>query len=154
MGATTFSGPIKAGSIKNTTGTTVGTDVKNIGHVTMSQSLFVLHSNTSDKASEVVIPANSHIKDIIVSVEVAFTGTTNTLDVGIVGDSDKFVDNATLGTTIGTKPLGATAQCLAWKNVGTTDVKISAKFITSGGSNTAGKARITILYAQGINHAD
>ena len=78
MGATTFSGPIKAGSIKNTTGTTVGTDVKNIGHVTMSQSLFVLHSNTSDKDSEVVIPANSHIKDIIVSVEVAFTGTTNT----------------------------------------------------------------------------
>ena len=31
MATTTFSGPIKAGTISYTTGTTVGTDVKNIG---------------------------------------------------------------------------------------------------------------------------
>jgi len=31
MGTTTFSGPIKAGTIKETTGTTVGTDMKNTG---------------------------------------------------------------------------------------------------------------------------
>ena len=38
MAQTTFSGPILAGTIKNTTGTTVGTDVKNTGQVLMSQS--------------------------------------------------------------------------------------------------------------------
>jgi len=31
MATTTFSGPIKAGTIRNTTGTTVGTDVANAG---------------------------------------------------------------------------------------------------------------------------
>ena len=36
MANTTFSGPIKAGTIKNTTGTTVGTDVKNVGFVNIS----------------------------------------------------------------------------------------------------------------------
>ena len=38
MGTTTFSGPIKAGTIRETTGTTVGTDMKNIGQVVMAQT--------------------------------------------------------------------------------------------------------------------
>ena len=38
MGTTTFSGPIKAGPIANTTGTTVGTDMKNTGQVVMAQT--------------------------------------------------------------------------------------------------------------------
>ena len=38
MANTTFSGPILAGTIKNTIGTTVGTDVKNTGQVVMAQS--------------------------------------------------------------------------------------------------------------------
>ena len=38
MATTTFSGPVKAGTISNTTGTTVGTNVKNTGQVLMSQS--------------------------------------------------------------------------------------------------------------------
>jgi hypothetical protein len=33
-----FSGPIKAGNIFNTTGTTVGTNVANVGFVVMSQT--------------------------------------------------------------------------------------------------------------------
>jgi len=37
MGRSTFSGPIKAGTIYNTTGTTVGDDVKNVGFVIMAQ---------------------------------------------------------------------------------------------------------------------
>ncbi len=37
MGTTTFSGPIKAGTIKDTTGTTVGTDKANVGFVKHSE---------------------------------------------------------------------------------------------------------------------
>ena len=36
MATTTFSGPIKAGTIKDTTGTTVGTDKANVGFVLMA----------------------------------------------------------------------------------------------------------------------
>ena len=41
MGTTTFSGPIRAGTIKDTTGTTLGTNVSNIGQVVMSQSIMI-----------------------------------------------------------------------------------------------------------------
>jgi hypothetical protein len=41
MATTTFSGPIKAGTIRNTTGTTVGTDVANSGFVTMAQAAVI-----------------------------------------------------------------------------------------------------------------
>ena len=154
MASTTFSGPIKAGTISNTTGTTVGDDVKNTGHVLMVQSFHISNSDTTDTSETVVIPAKSHIKNIFVNVEVAFNaGTTNKLDVGIVGDSDKFIDNAEVGT-LGTVALGATAQCLAWKNVGNTDVRIAAKYVPSGSASSAGKARVCIVYAQARNHTD
>ncbi len=154
MATTTFSGPIKAGTIRNTTGTTAGTDMRNTGHVLMVQSFHISHTDTTDTSETVVIPAKSHIKNIFVNVEVAFdAGTTNKLDVGIVGDSDKFIDNAEVGT-LGTVALGATAQCLAWKNVGTTDVQIAAKYIPTGTAQSAGKARVCIVYAQARNHTD
>ena len=38
MATTTFSGPVKAGTISNTTGTTVGTNMANVGSVLMSQT--------------------------------------------------------------------------------------------------------------------
>ena len=43
MATTTFSGPIKAGTIKDTIGTTVGSDVANVGSVVRrSPSLLTL----------------------------------------------------------------------------------------------------------------
>ena len=154
MATTTFSGPIKAGPISNTTGTTVGDNVKNTGHVLMVQSFHITNSDTTDTTETVVIPAKSHIKNIFVNVEVAFdAGTSNTLDVGIVGDSDKFIDGCAVGT-LGTVALAATAKCLAWKNVGETDVRIAAKYIPTGTAQSAGKARVCVVYSQGINHTD
>jgi hypothetical protein len=38
MATTNFSGPITAGNIRNTTGTTLGDNVANVGQVVMSQS--------------------------------------------------------------------------------------------------------------------
>ncbi len=40
MANTTFSGPIKAGTIKDTTGTNVGTDVKKVGFVKIAQTAY------------------------------------------------------------------------------------------------------------------
>ena len=41
MATTTFSGPVKAGTISNTTGTTLGEDIRNTGQVVMSQSILI-----------------------------------------------------------------------------------------------------------------
>ena len=75
------------------------------------------------------------------------------MDVGIVGNSDLYIDNAEVGT-LGTVALGATAICSEWKNVSTTDVRIAAKYVPSGSASSAGKARVCIVYSQGINHTD
>ena len=75
MATTTFSGPIKAGPIKNTTGSTVGTDVKNTGQVVMAQTFSTgttLASGASAaNATTVVIPANSQIIDIVLDCPTA-----------------------------------------------------------------------------------
>ena len=70
MGTTTFSGPIKAGTIKNTTGTTLGSDVANVGQVVMSQTFAADLSNGAIAAdtTDVVIPANSQIIDCVMDV--------------------------------------------------------------------------------------
>jgi hypothetical protein len=54
MATTTFSGPIKAGTISNTTGTTVGTNIANTGQVVMTQSLCNLlrRSNLQQQVQE------------------------------------------------------------------------------------------------------
>ena len=58
MASTTFSGPIKAGTISNTTGTTLGDNVKNTGQVVMCQSQAVTQA---DGTTNIVLPANSQI---------------------------------------------------------------------------------------------
>ena len=73
MATTNFSGPITAGNIRNTTGTTVGTNVKNTGQVLMSQSFsFTFATEGTATDTNVVIPANSQIVRIDVNVETAF----------------------------------------------------------------------------------
>jgi hypothetical protein len=51
MATTTFSGPIKAGTISNTTGTTLGSNIKNVGQVVMSQSAAITQSTTAAATS-------------------------------------------------------------------------------------------------------
>jgi len=153
MAQSTFSGPIKAGNIFNTTGTTVGTNVANVGFVVMSQTDTIAFGNTTDKSLSIVIPANSQIVDIKIFVTTAFdAGTTNTLDIGIVGNSDLYVDNAAVGTA-GDAALGNTALVSDWSDIGTTDVRLAAKYIPTGTAATAGAARIVVSYVQNNNLA-
>ena len=55
MATTTFSGPIKAGTIKDTTGTTVGTDKANVGFVKMAQTASWTQSTTAADTGSVVL---------------------------------------------------------------------------------------------------
>ena len=79
MAQTTFSGPILAGTIKNTTGTTVGTDMKNTGQVVMAQTFAADLSGgaLAASATNVIIPANSQIIDCVFDVITAASGATN-----------------------------------------------------------------------------
>ena len=79
MANTTFSGPIRAGNIRNTVGTTVGTDVANVGYVVMCQDTVqsLASGALAAVATDIVIPANSKIVDIIVDLEWGNIGTSD-----------------------------------------------------------------------------
>ena len=102
MGTTTFSGPIKAGTIKETTGTTVGTDMKNTGTGLMAQTAAIRFIGaTCGSRSNVIIPANSQIIDCVFDIITAAMTSTN-IKIGFVGGSATALVNAyTIGTTVG-----------------------------------------------------
>ena len=151
MGTTTFSGPIKAGTIPVTTGTTVGSDMKNVGQVVMGQSASFDFEDTSATSTDIIIPANSQIVDIDVNVQVAFNGSgTDLIDIGIVGNPDLYVDGLSIAA-IGKIALGTTALCANWKDIGTSDVRIQIQTTDGGGDASAGTATFTVSYLQNNN---
>ena len=146
MGTTTFSGPVKAGTIKDTTGTTLGSNVKNTGFVVMAQSAIVDIIGASHLNQVIAtIPANSQITDVVLNVTtVNNDGGAATVSVGTIADANAFIDAANakaLGTTYGTLDTEAT-------DVGTTDIQVVADFTGANGDSTTGAATVTVKYLQ------
>jgi hypothetical protein len=146
MANTTFSGPIKAGTISNTTGTTLGTNIANVGQVVMAQSVKIDIIGASHLNQVcAVVPANSQIVDVIVNVTtVNNDGGAATVSVGTVTDADAFIATLNvkaLATTHGTLDTEAT-------NVGATDLRVLADFTGANGDGTTGAATVTVMYIQ------
>jgi hypothetical protein len=152
MGTTTFSGPIKAGTIKETTGTTLGANVVNTGFVVMAQSAKIDITGASHLNQVIgTIPANSQITDVILNVTTVNNDTNAaTVSVGTTDDGDAFISSANvkaLGTTRGTLDTEAT-------NIGTTDIQVLADFTGTDGDGTTGNATVTVTYLQNNSIAD
>ena len=151
MATTTFSGPIKAGTISNTTGTTVGTDIKNTGQVVMAQTSLIDLSGgaLAAEATTVVIPANSQIVDIILDAVVASSGTTNISIGDSVGGAATLLNTFSLTSAVGRRyPTTEAGGTLAWSDVGTADLKLT---VTNSAATSAGSLRFTVLYQQNNN---
>ena len=151
MSTTTFSGPVKAGTIRNTTGTTVGTNMQNVGSVLMSQSAAITQSTTA-AASGIVIPANSQIVEMYVYVTTAYDNTA-TLSIGTTSTSTELA-TAVAVSTINTIKLASQATITdadAWEDIGSTDVKIFTD--SSATTADAGVATLTVTYIQNNNLA-
>jgi hypothetical protein len=148
MGTTTFSGPIKAGVIKETTGTTLGSDVKNTGQVVMAQSQAITQA---DGTTKIVIPANSQIVAIELSVTAVWDGAATTAGIGWTGDATALTAaTAVAGGTLGiiSATAGADATRVGnWANVGTTDRRILVTNTNTG----AGTGFVTVRYVQNNN---
>ena len=148
MANTTFSGPIRAGTISNTTGTTLGDNVANVGQVVMCQSQAVTQA---DGTTNIVIPANSHIVAIELSVDVIWTGVATTAGLGWTGDATAITAAAAVaGGTLGI--ISATAGADAtrvnnWADVGTTDRRILLTNTNTGD----GEGFLTVRYVQNNN---
>jgi hypothetical protein len=148
MANTTFSGPIRAGNIPNTTGTTVGTNVRNVGQVLMAQSAVIDIIGASANTVVATIPANSQIVDCILNVTTVSNDTNAAaVTVGITGNTNAFVPSTSvksLGTTRGTIETVGT-------DIGSTDVQVNAYFTGTDGDGTTGAATVTVIYLQANN---
>ena len=140
MATTTFSGPVKAGTVRE------GASA-NVGYVVMAQSEAIteLAANT---ASSIIIPANSQIMNMYVLVQTAWDGGTNTIDVGTSADPDLFCDGLP-ATAVGNHSVTATYTGTEanWKDVGTSDVTIYYDSVAGGN----GVGVLTVEYIQNRN---
>ena len=138
MATTTFSGPIKAGTIRQGAS-------ENLGFTLMAQSAVIDIIGATNTSTIGIIPANSQITDVVLNVTTVNNDSgAATVSVGTVADADAFIATQTvkgLATTHGTLDTEAT-------NVGTTDLQILADFTGASGDATTGACTVTVLYLQ------
>ena len=147
MGKTTFSGPVLAGGINETTGSTLGANVKNTGHVTMVQGKDVAVTGATANTNIAVIPANSQILFVHVDVTEGSNDTNAaTFSVGTTSNATAFTAAANL------KALGRTSQSAAalglMSNVGSSDIKVVGVFTGANGDGNTGAITTSVTYAQ------
>lgn len=153
MGTTTFTGPIKAGDVLDTTGSTVGT-LKNVGYVEMTQQQAITQTlSETALALNIVIPANSTIIaiDLLVTTAWSSATTTYTISVGTSSTATELVaaTNANAVGRLALTPGTDATKTGLWINVGTSDVRI---YVKSGAhSVTDGAGTLVVRYIQAVN---
>jgi len=153
MSTTTFSGPVKAGNIFNTTGTTLSENISNQGQATMVQVAELTQANGPDPAwTGIVIPANSQITRIAALVTTG--ATTNSLHVGrrdsVSTDYNYFVDTLVV-TSVGLHEVSGSKVGTpdGWKDIGAIDCHLTYLWSETGAA--AGVATIIVEYIQNNN---
>lgn len=147
MGKTTFSGPIRAGNIYDTTGTTLGTNVKNVGSVVLVQHYPITQADTATAlGTTIVLPANSHILNMQMVVTAAWSGAATTFSVGSSATATELVSGAAGGTVgvIALSPGSDATRTGNWDETGTVDERI---FVLSANTGT-GVGTLTVRYIQ------
>jgi len=145
MGATTFSGPVRAGTVRE------GAEV-NAGLVVLSQSY-----DSGDLTGDIVgnydavlgrLPAGAQIIDITVDQVVAATAGTTTVSVGNAAGGAQLM--AGIASTAGGRFRGtATAATqLAWQTSATSDTTIHVRNVVATATLTAGRFIVTVSYVQ------
>lgn len=152
MGKTTFTGPIRAGNILNTSGTTLGQDVKNVGSVVMVQTVPITQAGTATAlGTTIVLPANSHILNIQMVVTSVWTGAATVFSVGTSATANELVNNSGTGLgqgstigVIGLTPGSDLTRTQNWDDTGTTDKRVWVKSDNTG----TGVGTLTVRYIQ------
>jgi len=160
MGFATHLGPWLLGTIKNTTGTTVGT-IENIGATVVSQTFKKDYTGQAASATTdtiCVLPAGAQIVNIFIDTLVAFTGSTAanlTLGDGTTAalywaSTDITSQGRLANTNAATKLVNwAGATSTASPNgigIGPTDVKVVATLTPTVAAVTAGTVQYTVVY--------
>ena len=149
MGTTTFSGPIKAGTIKDTTGTTVGSDKANVGFVQMEQTASWSQSTTAADTG-IVLPATSQVTEITIYITTACDAAN--ISMGTSSTSTELFTALAAGTAANVIIHGSDGTITdadTWVDIGTSDLAVFIDF----SAGTSGAGYVTVEYIQAINNA-
>lgn len=156
MGTTTFTGPIKAGDVLDTTGTTVGL-IKNVGTVLTTQSSAITQATNGSTpglyTTNIVIPANSQIISINLFVTTAWDGAASTFNIGTNSTATQLAIAATAANTgvavgvVNVSPGTDATRTGNWIDVGADDVRIYMLSTNTG----AGVGVLSVTYVQALN---
>lgn len=147
MATTTFSGPIRSGTIRETTGSTLGQNVRNVGSTVLAQVYPITQAATATAlGTPIVLPANSHILNIQIVVTTAWTGASSNLSLGTSAAATELVAATTIGSVGITNfnPGSDPARVALWDDVGLNDVRVFALSTNTG----SGVGTLTIRYLQ------
>lgn len=145
MSFSTFSGPLRSGTVKEGAG-------RNTGIVVLSQSydtgtVVAVQGNVDTQLG--ILPRGSQIIDIVVDQVVVPNGSsTSVISVGNATGGAQLM--ATVTTTAGGRFRGtptATTQ-LAWQTSTTADTSVFVRYTVGVADATAGRAIVTVIYAQ------
>lgn len=142
MATTTFSGPIKAGSIRE------GASA-NVGFVKMAQTASWTQSTTAADTG-ITIPANSQITEITIYITTATTAAN--ISMGTSSTSTELFTALAAGTAANVIHHGSDGTITdadTWVDIGSSDVNIFIDF----SAGTAGAGYVTVEYVQNINNA-
>jgi hypothetical protein len=156
MSFSTFSGPVRIGTVRYPT--------DNTGLVTLSRTAYVNMNGVALTTSAVAqplftLPAGSKILNFVVEVLTAITGNSVSqvgVQIGKAGTADTFAASFNTGTSVArvtqaTVDAGITGKVAALNNIGTVDVPVQATFTATTGNPLAGQIAITVEYQQRLD---
>ena len=149
MGTTTFSGPVRSGTLK--TGETNG---PNLGLAVLEQETSITQNSTTAVSSTLYIPVGAKLIDILVDTLTAFnSATTAVLSVGITAGGTEYASGVDVKTAGRVRPTFTAAQLAAMSNVTVLGVAAPTPApvvvtVTPTGATSAGYVRVTLVYAQ------
>jgi lysylphosphatidylglycerol synthetase-like protein (DUF2156 family) len=144
MSFTTFSGPVRAGTVKEGA-------ARNTGLLVLSQSFdtgVVTAGAGNVDTLAAILPAGSQIINILVDQVVVPGGTsTSTISVGTTSGTANLM--AAVITTAGGRFVGTTTATtqLAWQTSTTADTSVFVRYAV-GVAAGVGRAIVTVVYAQ------
>lgn len=148
MGTSTFTGPLNSGDILNTSGITLGSDVRNVGAAVLAQTATV--TQATGLSTSIVIPAGSMIVAIELFVTDVWDGVSALTDIGISDNGAELVgalSAAAVGRQAATTGTDLT-RTENWINVGDNDVRVWVNSDNVGGGT--GVLVVRYLQAQGV----
>lgn len=142
----TFSGPVRAGTVREGAGRNTGLVVLTQAYDTGDLTGTVV--GTVDVNSGIILPQGAQILFIVIDQVVASTAGTTTVSVGNASGGAQLA--AAVATTAGGRFTGTTtaATQLAWQTSTAADTAVWIRNVTGTATLTAGRFIVTVNYAQ------